>query len=462
MKLKSWLGLLLLVGGLVMNPWVVGYLATEDGVINQIGDRAAILLINALFALAGLQLLFGWVERISWNREVRAIRSAVVVGVCAALIAGTYWRVATFNERHTHMTLVATGHDHVTPQQEQWAEAFHQRSLAAALKNGWFDIERARAQGFQTDRVNRTHYPNLQNMFDDVILDPERPEWLIYNDLPGGGKVLMGFMFFTRELNEVGPTPGGPLAQWHFHPYDKPRCAIKGLWTVANPNDAGQCAEGIPVMRTPEMFHVWFIDHPLGRFTEMNIVPEFWQDDRFDLKRIHPVTVHFAIVLFVMAALLDVTAAATRRPEYHRFAWITLVCAAIAAIAAVGAGITAELDLKPTHAAHQTLDQHRTLGFASLGAILLLAAWRYGLRGQFPQRRAAALVYLLLSAASVGAVAGAGYYGGEMVYTHGAGVRAVDQFARERYWKQVRDIYRAPTDNPLDSGGAPATRHHGH
>ena len=461
MHLKSRLGVLLVVIGLVLNPWLVGYFVADDGVISQINDVAAILFLDLLLILAGLQLLFRWVDRISWSRKAGAIRSAAVVAVCAALIAGTYWRIATFNDRHKHMTLVATGHDHATPEQQQWAQEFHQRALAAAVKNGWFDIERARAQGFQDDRINRTHFPNLQNMFDDVILDPERPEWLIYSDLPEGGKVLMGFMFFTREPAEVGPTPGGPIAQWHYHQYAKPRCAIKGLWTVANADESGHCDEGIPVMRTPEMFHVWFIDHPLGRFTEMNVVPEFWQDNRFDPKRLHPVTVHFAIAFFVLAVLLDVTGAVTRKPDLHRFAWITLVCAAVAATAAVAAGMTAELALKPTHEAHATLDLHRTMGLASLAGILLLATWRYSLQGRFPQR-SAALVYLLLSAASVGAVAGAGYYGGEMVYTHGAGVRAVDHFARERYWKQVREIYRAPSDNPLDAGGSPATRHHGH
>jgi uncharacterized membrane protein len=458
---KSRLGLLLLVSGLAINPWLVGYLAADDGVIDQINVEAAILLVGVLCVLAGLQLLFRWVQKISWTGSVGTIRAAAVVGLCAALIAGTYWRVVTFNNRHKHMTLVPTGHDHVTAEQEQWARDFYRRSLAAAEKNGWFDIDKARAQGFQDDRINRTHFPNLQYMFDDVILDPERPEWLIYSDMPGGGKVLMGFMFFTREPAEIGPTPGGSLAQWHFHQYDKPRCAVKGLWTVADADDAGRCAEGIPVMRTPEMFHVWFIDHPLGRFTEMNVVPEFWQDDRFDLKRLHPVTVHFAIALFVMAVLFDVAAATTRKQEYHRFAWIILVCAAVAATAAVAAGLTAELNLKPTHEAHQTLDLHRTLGFASLGGILLLATWRYSLRGQFPQSGAAALVYLLLSALSVGAVTGAGYYGGEMVYTHGAAVRAVDQFARERYWKQVKDVYGAPGDDPMNAV-SPATRHHGH
>ena len=86
--------------------------------------------------------------------------------------------------------------------------------------------------------------------------------------------------------------------------------------------------------------------------------------------------------------------------------------------------------------------------------------WRYTLRGGFPQRTAAGLLYLLLSAASVGAVGAAGYYGGEMVYTHGAGVRAIDQFARERYWRQVKEIYRGP--DPSDAGRLPATPHHGH
>ena len=461
MHQKSRLGVLLVVVGLALNPWVLGYLAADDGKVDLIDVEAAILWLNALCVLTGLQLLFRWVDRISWSGKVGAIRSAAVVAVCAALIAGTYWRVVTFNDRHKHMTLVPTGSNVPTPQQEKWAQEFHQRALSAAVKNGWFDIDRARAQGFQDDRINRTHFPNLQYMFDDVLLDPERPEWLIYSDMPGGGKVLMGFMFFTREPSEVGPTPGGPLAQWHFHQYDRPRCAIKGLWTVGYADEDGQCAEGTPVMRTPEMFHVWFIDHPLGRFTEMNVVPEYWQDDRFDFKRIHPVTVHFAIALFVMAVLLDLTGAATRRQDLHRFAWITLVCAAVSATVAVAAGLSAELNLKPTHAAHETLDMHRTLGFASLGGILLLAAWRYGLRGQFPQTRAAAVVYLLLSAASVGAVSGTGYYGGEMVYTHGAAVRAVDQFARERYWQQVREFYRTPSDEPM-SGAAPSMRHHGH
>jgi uncharacterized membrane protein len=309
--------------------------------------------------------------------------------------------------------------------------------------------------------VNRTHFPNLQNMFDNAILDPERPEWLIYHDSPEG-KTLMGFMFFTRELAEVGPTPAGPLAQWHYHPYETPRCAIKGLWTVARPDEDGTCAEGIPVDRTPEMFHVWFIDHPLGRFSDMSIVPEYWQDDDVDPSRLHPIAVHFAIALFVTAVLLDLFAYVSGRRDYHRAAWINLVVAAVAALAAAGAGMTAELALKPTHETHQVLDTHKLFAFAAIAGILMLVTWRFALRGRFPHT--GAVLYIVLSLAGLGAIGGAGYYGGEMVYEHGAGVRAFDRFARDQHFRRVRDVYLQQSGGAPDNGRVhiPAAAHTGH
>jgi uncharacterized membrane protein len=430
----------LLAIGLAFNPWTIGYVATEDGGIDQAEIVAAILFFDALCVLGALQLRAGWVASFLWGRRVGVPTATLVVGLVAGVMAGSYWGIALYNESHHHEEVVGAAHQQATPEQQQWAENFYRRSLAAALKNGWFDIDKALAQGFQADRVNRTHFPNLTYMFDDVILDPERPEWLVYDDSPNG-KVLMALMFFPRTLEEVGPTPGGPLAQWHYHPFEHSRCAVQGLWTVGNTDRNGQCAEGIPVMRSPEMLHVWFIDHPLGRFTEMKIVPEYWQDDAFDVKRLHPIAVHFAIGLFVMAVLIDLAAFATGKQQYHWVGWVNLAIAVVAAYAAVAAGMTAEANLRPTHEAHQVLDLHRRLGFASLGLIVLLAAWRFRLRGGFPRRGAAAL-YIFVSLAGMGAISGAGYYGGEMVYEHGAGVRVIDRFTRERYWKLVNDVYR--------------------
>lgn len=466
---KVGLGLILL--GIVLNPWIVGRVLTSDGSINDLRAVIAGLFVCSVLVLVGLQLLTHWVERVSFGRPVRVPRVATVVAIVAVLIGGTYWRVVSFRQLHHHTHLVPTGHDQVTQQQQQWADDFYRRSLAAALKHGWFDYDKAMSQGFQPDRINRTHYPNLQNMFDGAVLDPERPEWLIYYDLPGGGKALMGFMFFTNKLEDVGPTPAGSLAQWHYHPYETPRCAVNGIWTVSKTDEHGKCAEGIPVTRTPEMFHVWFIDHPLGRFSEMNVVPEYWQDDEFDLGTLHPIAVHFAIALFVIAVGLDFLAFVTRRPEYHKVAWVNLGLAVIAVLAAVTFGLSAETAAKPTHAAHQILDRHKLFAYSTLAAILVLWGWRYALRGVFPQRQGAVL-YLALSLAGMGAVTAAGYYGGTLVYRDGVGVPALDQFTRARYWQMVRDVYLNPTDADVERistpapavvpAAAPGSEHHHH
>ena len=434
-------GVLLLGAGALINPWTVGWLVTADGSIDQIGIVAALLGGMVVCVLGGLQLLVRWIEPLSWVRPVGVVRGTVFVALFAGLIAGTYWGIATYQRAHSHTEVRPAELAQATPEQHQWAEDFYRRSLAAALDRGWFDFDQAMAQGFQPDRINRTHFPNLEYMFDDVILDPERPEWLVYDDGPDG-KVLMALMFFTRELDEVGPTPAGPLAQWHFHPYVKTRCAIGGLWTVGDADRDGHCTEGIPVDRTPEMFHVWFLDHPLGRFTEMKIVPEYWREDGFDFRMIHPVAVHFVIALFVVSVMLDIAGAALRKPVLHQAAWINLVLGVIAAIVSVGAGMTAEAFLRPTPAAHETLDVHKLLGFASLAMIVALFVWRYFQRGHFPAR--GGLLYLLLGLSGVAVIGGAGYFGGEMVYRHGAAVRQVDTFLRESYWRQVREIYRNP------------------
>ena len=433
------IGVALVIAGVLLNPWLIGYLATDDGSISRQRLFAAILLVSAACVLGGLQLLFRWVDAASTKRPVGFHKGAVVVGLLSLAIAGTHWRIVSYQSGHNHTTLVTAAHEQATAEQEKWTEDFYQRSLAAAQKNGWFDIDNALAQGFQRDRVNASHYPNLDYMFDDVMLDPERPEWLVYDDSPDG-KVLMALMFFTRTLDEVGPTPGGPIARWHYHPYETPRCAIKGLWTVGRPDNHGRCAEGIPVMRTPEMLHVWFMDHPLGRWTEMKIVPDYRADKNFPVARLHPMAVHFSIALFVVAVLLDGVALVGKKPQYHWPASINLTLALVAATATVVAGMTAEVAVRVSHEVHQTLDVHKLLGFSGFGIVLLLCAWRFALGGQFPQR--AALLYCVLSLAGLGVIGGAGYYGGELVYNHGVGVRAIDTFTRETYWKRVQAVYR--------------------
>ncbi len=54
---------------------------------------------------------------------------------------------------------------------------------------------------------------------DDVILDPNFPESLVYEPQPDGSKKLVSAMYMTASsiaLEDV-PDIGGALMQWHIH-----------------------------------------------------------------------------------------------------------------------------------------------------------------------------------------------------------------------------------------------------
>ena len=85
---------------------------------------------------------------------------------------------------------------------------------------------------------------------------------------------LAGLMFYTRRSDERGPQVGGPLTRWHYHVWASPNCLVDGLLSVGSPRD-GRCARGEPAHRSPEMLHVWFLDHPEGPFaTSMWLKPD--------------------------------------------------------------------------------------------------------------------------------------------------------------------------------------------
>ena len=86
-------------------------------------------------------------------------------------------------------------------------------------------------------------------------------------------------MFYVQEALAHGPQVGGRLTNWHFHVWSKPRCFVRGLHAVDIPNRHGDCKIGEPLSRSPEMLHVWLLDHPDGRFaTTMWLTREQLED----------------------------------------------------------------------------------------------------------------------------------------------------------------------------------------
>jgi hypothetical protein len=153
-----------------------------------------------------------------------------------------------------------------TPEQREAARELIRASERAARENGWFDYRKGLADGFTLMPNDRRHYHNEEYLFDDRILDPEHPEFLMYYTTPQGKK-LMGLMFYARRAEERGPQVAGPLSVWHYHIWSRLNCLRDGIMLMGAPAKSDKCPQGAtPTHRSPEMMHVWLVDHPQGRF----------------------------------------------------------------------------------------------------------------------------------------------------------------------------------------------------
>jgi hypothetical protein len=142
------------------------------------------------------------------------------------------------------------------------AEALWKASVAGAER--WRDQEAATAAGFRfKDRdeagsgrpVRFLHVPNPAWRADGRVLDPSRPETLVYWNGPGDRLTLVGVMY-TAPRGTHGPTVGGPITRWHTHE----SCRDPGTRAkVGRPVD-GACPQGQVYRRSGEMMHVWFTD----------------------------------------------------------------------------------------------------------------------------------------------------------------------------------------------------------
>jgi hypothetical protein len=110
-------------------------------------------------------------------------------------------------------------------------------------------------------------------MLDDRILDPDRPEYLMYYPKPDGTRGLAGLMFITRSLDERGPQFAGRLTIWHHHVWARPQCVERGVLALDWAKRDRSCLRGEPRHHSPEMLHTWLIDHPKGPFATSMILP---------------------------------------------------------------------------------------------------------------------------------------------------------------------------------------------
>jgi len=199
--------------------------STGDPRWKTLGFRRAFVLGTGTLVLLAVGNAAWATSAVSYERKLAAEPSGPAVSSAGE------------KEDHTHCT------EHPTPQQQEAAD-----KLAVDTKAGvaeYVDPSVAKAVGYRPSSPSWrpiTHYFNPAYQRDGKVLDPDRPEALVYANT-SKGTVLLGAMYLTPEPGDSGPQIGGCLTQWHAH-------SLQGR-------------------ETPEMMHVWTADVPGGPFSEL-------------------------------------------------------------------------------------------------------------------------------------------------------------------------------------------------
>jgi len=165
-----------------------------------------------------------------------------------------------------------SGVDGVTPEQEAFAEDLVTRTLRDLPQ--WSDPEVADAAGFHSigdAATGHEHYVQWDWINDDVMLDPNHPESLVYEPQPDGSKRLVSAMYMlpTSMALEDVPDWGGALMQWHVHDNlcytdDPVAPLVRGL-TAAD----GTCRPPLVKHDEAAMIHVWIVPQECGPFASL-------------------------------------------------------------------------------------------------------------------------------------------------------------------------------------------------
>lgn len=140
-----------------------------------------------------------------------------------------------------------------------------------------------------------------------------------------------------------------------------------------------------------------------------------------DISHIHPMLVHFPIALLIAGFFSDILGLFVKKEFFTRAGFYLLILGTLGAIAAVITGHMAGDGIE-SGSLKQAVEVHEDAGTLTLWLALITSAFRIVLVWLEKYRgilKAAALVLFL---ATVLSVARTGYYGGELVYKHAAGV----------------------------------------
>ncbi len=159
----------------------------------------------------------------------------------------------------------------VTPAEQQRAETLVRQTIVDLRRYEY--PAAAEAAGYRSigDAITGDeHYIKWSDVDDGHILDPTRPESLVYENRDGKQRVVaaMYMLPFGSRFTDT-PDVGGPLTQWHIHAdlcltNDPVHKTLSGATSVN-----GQCPTGSSKAGEMPMLHVWVVPNPCGPFAAL-------------------------------------------------------------------------------------------------------------------------------------------------------------------------------------------------
>jgi hypothetical protein len=129
------------------------------------------------------------------------------------------------------------------------------------------DLRAALGVGYVASQPGRRaikHYFNPGYVTDGRVLNPARPEGLVYA-FTARGPVVVAAVYLMNRPGEPGRAVGGCLTGWHGHDNLCSSDPGHGLITGKRGRD-GSCPSGQVPWAAPQMLHTWVINIPGGPF----------------------------------------------------------------------------------------------------------------------------------------------------------------------------------------------------
>lgn len=144
---------------------------------------------------------------------------------------------------------------------------------------------------------------------------------------------------------------------------------------------------------------------------------------------LHPLVVHFPIVLVFVAGVFYIIGLLRDHPNTNKTGFILHAVALLGCVAAILTGDYEESQLAQSAEVHEMVEWHESLGMISTWAIGLLGVWGYLRQGS--QLMWEKFSFLVAFWGVIGMLSYSAHVGGAMVYGHGVGIRKTTQPAND-------------------------------